>query len=175
MQVVLERKLKIAVIIAGPNGAGKTTFYQRHVGPKYPSVPFVNADWIEREMQAQGQATSPYEAADEAERRRRQLIREGASFVTETVFSHPSKLELVRDLIVAGYQVTLHVIHLNSADVAIERVKYRVASGGHNVPEDKIRSRFPRTKSLTRDAEKLASRVFVWDNSDPVNPFRKVP
>jgi predicted ABC-type ATPase len=62
---------------------------------------------------------------------------------TETVFSHPSKRQLVEAAIDTGYLVSLHVVMVPEG-LAVARVAQRVRDGGHDVPEDKIRSRYLR-------------------------------
>jgi predicted ABC-type ATPase len=65
------------------------------------------------------------------------------SFVSETVFSHPSELDLLRTAGVAGYRRYLYVI-LKPEELAVQRVLVRVETGGHAVPEEKLRARFRR-------------------------------
>lgn len=67
----------------------------------------------------------------------------GKSFIAETVFSHPSKLELVDEARMHEYTVVLHVVMIPEK-LAVQRVRYRVRAGGHDVPEDKIRQRYQR-------------------------------
>lgn len=92
------------------------------------------------------------------------------SFITETVFSHPSKVDLIRQSVLAGYLVTLHVI-LIPEDVAVMRVEYRVTQGGHKVPETKVRERYRRLWHLVAEARELASRCIFYDNSLASRPF----
>lgn len=47
----------------------------------------------------------------------------------------------------------------------ISRVKIRVKARGHDVPEDKIRSRYERSMENLLDAIKLTSRAYIYDNS----------
>jgi Zeta toxin len=72
-----------------------------------------------------------------------ELIAARASFISETVFSQPSKRVLVRDGQEAAYHVTLHVVHLPE-DTTVARVHDRLRRGGHTVPEEKIRQRYQR-------------------------------
>jgi predicted ABC-type ATPase len=90
---------------------------------------------------------------------------EGRSFVMETVFSHPSKLDLLRDARDAGYRLTVFHLNLASANLAVARVNARVTEGGHEVPEQKIRDRFARNQQLIRQAVLLADRALVFDSS----------
>lgn len=87
----------IAWLIVGINGAGKTTFYEEFLQEKLVAE-FVNADAIARERWGDQGAAHAYDAAERAEQRRRTLMEQRQSFVSESVFSRPSKLDLVRDL-----------------------------------------------------------------------------
>ena len=88
----------------------------------------------------------------------------GESFIAETVFSHPSKLELIDQAQAAGYWVDLHVV-LVPVGLAVARVHHRVAAGGHSVPEDKIRARYERLWPLVVAAIERADVGHVWDNA----------
>jgi hypothetical protein len=112
-------------------------------------LPFVNADEIARAIAGGGPITRDIsvEAAALAARRRDEFIANGTSFVAETAFSHPSKVELVRDAKAAGYDIRLHVVVI-PVELSVLRVQARVESGGHDVPEDKIRQRHERLWAL---------------------------
>ena len=160
-------------VVAGPNGAGKTTFYNRVLHPAI-GLPFVNADLIAAEHWPDDAAAHAYEAATLAEQARDQLIAEHQSFVAETVFSHPSKVDLIRRAHDAGYHTTLHVL-LVPEDGAVARVADRVANDdGHDVPEDKIRSRYQRLWPYVADAIAIADTAYVYDNSSSAHAFRRV-
>ncbi|WP_244301061.1 AAA family ATPase [Leucobacter insecticola] len=77
-------------ILAGPNGSGKSTFVDRVLRPA-TNLPFVNADVIAAERWPDAQATHAYEASRAAAEERTQLLLTKRSFITKTVFSHPSK------------------------------------------------------------------------------------
>ena len=85
------------------------------------------------------------------------------------MFSHPSKLDLIRTSHAHGYTVVLHVV-LVPEDLAVERVKHRVMAGGHDVPEDKIRERHRRLWGLVATAMTLADNATVYDNSGRKGP-----
>lgn len=159
-------------LLAGPNGAGKSTLYDNVIGTA-THLDFVNADVIAARRWPEDPAGKSYEAAVAAARRRAELIEHRVSFVTETVFSHESKLELVHAAVDAGYLVTLHVVMVPEA-LAVARVANRVAVGGHSVPEDKIRGRFRRLWPLVASAIGSVDRSTVYDNSQAARPFRIV-
>src|SRR5882672_5897919 len=82
-------------LVVGPNGAGKSTFVELTLAPLLPGSAFVNADEIAKQRWPKDPASHAYQAARVAAETRAKLIELGASFIAETVFSHPSKLELI--------------------------------------------------------------------------------
>lgn len=151
-------------LIVGPNGAGKSTMYNAIIRPKI-GAPFINADLIQKHELRDPSFEASITARDMAIERRAEFVKEGKSFVFETVFSHPTKLAEVGDFKAAGFNVVLYHIGLNSADLSVERVAQRVSRGGHDVPEDRIRGRFVRNKPFIKQAALLADRAFIYDNS----------
>ena len=116
-------------ILAGPNGAGKSTFVRSILRP-ITHLQFVNADVIAAERWPGQESIHAYEASAAASAARDECVRHHASFITETVFSHPSKIDLLQQCITAGYIVNLHVI-LVPEELSVMRVAQRVAEGGH--------------------------------------------
>ncbi len=159
----------IVVALAGPNGAGKTTFYGAHVASA--GLRFVNADDLARELEIDA-----YDAAELAEHLREALVQQRESFVFETVFSDPvgEKLEFLRRASTLGYAVVLCFIGLASPELSDERVAMRVLQGGHDVPTEKLRERYPRTLRNLARAVRGLPHVLVFDNSDLSRPFRKI-
>jgi len=105
------------------------------------------------------------EAARLAAERRAALLAEMRTFVAETVFSHESKLELVRDAQQRGFRVILYHIHVSTPELAKARVATRIHQGGHRVPAEKIDARFDRTLRLIPSAAADADLTLVFDNS----------
>jgi predicted ABC-type ATPase len=151
-------------LVVGPNGAGKSTFVELVLVPSRPHAIFVNADVIAAQRWPGDPATHAYEAAEIAAQTRGRLLQIGEGFIAETVFSHPSKLGLIDTALAAGYSVNLHVL-LVPEELAVARVAARVASGGHGVPEAKIRTRYARLWPLVAAAIARCDVARVWDNS----------
>lgn len=151
-------------LVVGPNGAGKSTFVEQRLAPLLPGSVFVNADVIAKERWPDAAEAHSYDAAQIASTIRDALVAQGESFIAETVFSHPSKLELIDRAHQAGYVVVLHVV-LVPVELSVARVAERVVEGGHAVPESKIRERFARLWSLVVDAIARADHTTVYDNS----------
>jgi predicted ABC-type ATPase len=158
-------------VLAGPNGAGKSTLYDLRLS-RWVGAPFVNADRIQKAELRDQSMQGAYAAARIAEERRRAHLAEGASFVTESTFSHPSKLALVDDAKAAGFRVIVHHVGVRSAAMSIARVASRVRDGGHDVPAEKVVERFERNQPLIREAVLRADRAFVYDNSVAARPPR---
>lgn len=158
-------------LLAGPNGAGKSTLYADRIKPM-TRAPFINADEITRDWQLRGVVGDAYAAARAAAAQRSRLIGAQQSFVTETVFSHPSKLKLLETALNAGYRVVLYHVNVRLPEMAIARVNARAVMGGHAVPEHKVVERYQRNQPLIRQAAALASTVLVFDNSKRGQPPR---
>ncbi|TPG33598.1 zeta toxin family protein [Mycolicibacterium hodleri] len=156
-------------LVVGPNGAGKSTFVELTLAPLLTGSVFVNADEIAKQRWPDDAASHAYDAARIAADTRATLIERELSFIAETVFSHPSKLELVAAAKVAGYTVVLHVLMVPE-DLAVERVRHRVAAGGHAVPADKIRERHRRLWALVARAAIACDSVIVYDGSGRRGP-----
>jgi len=151
-------------LVAGPNGAGKSTFVELVLAPLRPGVTVVNADVIAAARWPDDPSGHAYDAARVAADTRDALIAARVPFIAETVFSHPSKLDLIARAQAAGYTVTLHVLLVPERE-SVQRVAHRVLAGGHDVPEEKIRSRYARLWPLVADAIARADLAHVFDNS----------
>jgi predicted ABC-type ATPase len=156
-------------LVAGPNGAGKSTFVELTLAPMLAGSVFVNADEIAKQRWPKDPAAHEYDAALIAAETRAKLIELGRSFIAETVFSHPSKLELIDTAHAAGYTVVLHVL-LIPEELAVARVAHQVAAGGHAVAENKIRERYHRLWVLVADAIARCDQATVYDNSGLKGP-----
>lgn len=162
----------VLMLLAGPNGSGKSTLATTRLMP-VTHLPFVNADIIASRQWPGEELERAHEASQAAAQRRDELMAERASFITETVFSHRSKVDLVRDARAAGYLVHLHVV-LIPVELCVARVAERVRDGGHDVPEGKIRARYERLWPLVREASVMADHVRFYDNSMAASPLRPV-
>jgi predicted ABC-type ATPase len=113
-------------------------------------------------------------AAQAADIERRALLSQGESFCMETVFSDAggAKLAFLRDAQAAGYQVVLLFIGLETAELSQARVIQRVAAGGHDVPDEKLFARFPRTLKNLSQAIGFVKEARLYDNSDAERPYR---
>jgi len=162
-----------ALLLAGPNGAGKSTTWYQRLQNEYPNAKFLNADEYQANVLKDSSLEASYAAADAIRDQIDKLLSQETdnqttrpSFAMETVFSHPSKLKLVRRCKDLGYFVIVVHIGLSSPDISVERVALRVLDGGHDIPENKIRERFERNKALIAEAISEADLGLVYDNSE---------
>ena len=156
-------------LVVGPNGAGKSTFVELTLAPLLPGSVFVNADEIAKQRWPDDPAAHAYDAARVAADTRARIIELGQSFIAETVFSHPSKLELIDTAHAADYTVVLHVLFIPE-ELAVRRVRHRVSAGGHDVPEHKIRERYQRLWALVVAAITRSDSATVYDNTETKGP-----
>ncbi len=157
-------------LLAGPNGAGKSTLYRALVlsGTISATAEFVNADLYEAErLQHIADPEQRSEQARQwADTRRTKLLQAGQSFVSETVFSHASKLALIQEAQAKGFFVMLLVVALDQPERLLARVVQRVLEGGHAVPPERILARYPRTLDNLTQAARLADAAILYDSAD---------
>ena len=156
-------------LIVGPNGAGKTTLYECVIAPDRPGLPCINADRIASDRFVGREVEQAYAAARIAATARNALIDARIDFCTETVFSHESKVSLVEAAVAAGYDVVLHVVMIPFA-LSGPRVVARVASGGHDVPAEKLGARYARLWPLVAAALPRCHRGVFYDNASDDGP-----
>ncbi len=114
---------------------------------------------------ADAQCVNSYFAAFLADFIRQSLMNAGISFSMETVMSHPSKLDIMRLAHQKKFRIYLYYVSTESAEINIGRVRTRVKEGGHNVPDEKVRTRYVRSLDNLLEAIKLSNRAYLFDNS----------
>ncbi len=92
------------------------------------------------------------------------------------MFSDPvgEKVEFLKMAAAAGYTVVLLFIAIDDVSLSDERAAMRVTQGGHDVPADKLKERFPRTLMNLKRAIKELPHVLIFDNSDLAKPYRMI-
>ena len=134
------------IVFAGPNGSGKSTFTELLM----PPVDYINADEIKKNLKC-----SDLEAAQLAEKQREEHVGQMREFCFETVLSTERNLRLLERAREKGYFIRCYYILTADPIINVWRVKSRVASGGHDVPEDKIIARYDRALNLIKDLVKI--------------------
>jgi len=155
----------IVTVFAGPNGSGKSTIT---LGYRISGA-YVNADDIKRIYQL-----SDLEAAQRAEAQRNALLHSLSDFAFETVLSTERNLLLLQRAKEYGYEVQCIYVLTCNVNINVARVRDRIADGGHDVPEEKIRARYVRCLELLPRLIDICDKIAVYDNSDrPMLLFSK--
>ncbi|MDX2145030.1 MAG: hypothetical protein SFV19_16875 [Rhodospirillaceae bacterium] len=155
------------VVIAGPNGAGKSTTAARLLPRDLRIFEFVNADEIARGISPYNPDGNAFAAGRVMLARIRELADMGESFAFETTLSGLGYVRYLKQCRAQGYRLTLLFLWLPSVRDAIQRVKRRVAAGGHSIPEDVIRRRYAAgIRNLVQVYLPLVNVGLVYDNSD---------
>ena len=149
------------IVFAGPNGSGKSTV------TKMARViePYINADDIKRTNHC-----SDLDAAVLAEQMRECAISNQQSFTFETVLSTDRNLKLLKKAKENGYFIRCIYVLTKDVNINVMRVQSRESSGGHGVPEDKIRSRYIKALNLIPELVEVCDIMHIYDNSR--KPFR---
>ena len=146
-----------ALVFAGPNGSGKST-----ISDNYPIKGiYVNADEIKRYRRC-----SDLDAAKEAEKIRESLLSSLKDFAFESVLSTERNLVLLEKAKMAGFNIESVFVLTVDVELNVKRVKARVLTGGHDVPEEKIRSRFNKSLKNLKKLVKICDKCIVVDNTD---------
>ena len=129
-------------IISGCNGAGKTTASYTMLPEMLECSEFVNSDEFAKGLSPFQPEKASIQAGRYMIAKIRYLLKKQRDFGLETTLATRTLLKIVKAAQDAGYTVTLLYFWLNSPELAIARVKARVAAGGHNIPEETIRRRY---------------------------------
>ena len=155
---------KTLAVFAGANGSGKSTIVRKILSsgscPDYFICPDNLVDIANKDNVA-----AYIQAMNKAEQLRESALLDETSFSFETVLSTVEKVDFIRRARQKGYTIQVFYVLTESVDVNIARVAKRVSQGGHDVPRDKIISRYERAMELMPEVLKLADFAVIFDNS----------
>ncbi len=146
----------IVLVFAGPNGSGKSTVTKGFdiIGE------YINADEIKKQK-----SCSDLEAAQFATALREDAVKNKRDFTFETVLSSPRNLELLKNAKMSGYRIEVVFVLTADPQINVSRVARRVKNGGHDVPKDKIISRYHKSLNNISKMLQIADIMWVVDNS----------
>ncbi len=153
----------ILTIIAGPNGSGKSTFTRST--SEALRVPVIDPDLEARKLKPDNPEAAAVSAGKQAIKRARAYLDSGESFAVETTLSGNTYLRMMVEAKTRGWQVNLIYVGVDDVQTCIERVAQRVATGGHNVPQEDIRRRYTRSLANLLVALQQADSTSIFDNS----------
>lgn len=156
-------------IIAGPNGSGKSSLYNStEIDGWGGSIWIINPDLLTTKIVEQESLSQLEANLASVERIETWLERSIDAYQTigvETVLSSPKYRRLVDLAHERGFEVRMIFVMLQSAEIQLERIRERVAEGGHDVPEDKVRSRRLRSFEQLAWFAGRVDRCYIYDNS----------
>lgn len=162
----MSAKKPMLLVLAGPNGSGKSTItqYFEKVGE------YTNADDV-----VMSTGMSVVDAAQFVDKKRYEAISQKRDFTFETVLSSDYKMDILRRAKEEGYFIKCVFVLTVDPFINVARVEARVALGGHDVPKDKIISRYSKSLSNIKELIDLCDILHVYDNSTktPVRIIRK--
>jgi predicted ABC-type ATPase len=159
-------------VLAGTNGAGKSSLAGatfRESGADY-----FNPDEAARRILAANPGISITEANSAAWHEGRRLLEraipEGLDFAFETTLGGNTIPDLLEKALSTGLEVRLWFVGLRTPELHIARVRSIVAHGGHDIPEDKIRERYDRSRVKLIELMPTVTELRVYDNSVEADP-----
>jgi len=162
-------KVKNVYIIAGPNGSGKTTFAKKFL-PDYAKCPnFVNADLIAQGLSPFSPRTAAIKAGRLVLEQIHSLADKNLDFAFETTLSGKSYIPFLTELKKKNYSINIFFLWIPNTELALNRIKDRVSTGGHDVPAVDVRRRFHRgIYNFIHYYKSLADTWSLFNNADAV-------
>lgn len=163
-------------VLAGTNGAGKSSIGGAMLSQH--GVEFFNPDDAARRVRIANPGITQEEANSaawhEGKRLLRRAIDERCSFAFETTLGGHTITALLERALSEGIEVRVWYVGLCSPELHVARVQSRVARGGHDIPEERIRDRYDRSRMNLIRLLPAVTELRVYDNSDEADPYAGV-
>jgi predicted ABC-type ATPase len=153
----------VLTVFAGPNGSGKSSIIAP--GEFEGKEDLLEADAIARRINPELPAQAALSAGREVLRRAKRHVERQESFSIETTLSGNWTSSVIRDALEHGFFFRLVYICLDNPERSIQRVRERVARGGHDVPDKDVRRRYARSLVNAEKMLRVAHQSLVFDNS----------
>lgn len=150
-------------LIAGANGSGKTTLTSDI--KFFREIPLLDPDAISKTLQSSLPSGYPVASARRVLKSAEEHIAKSESFAVETTLAGKHYLKTMVDARIRGFQIVLVYIGTENVEINLARIKNRVLSGGHNVPEVDVRRRYKRSFQNLPTAVQRADHTILFDNS----------
>ena len=159
-------------MLAGANGAGKSSLMGAMLLQQ--GAEYFNPDQAAQRILSANPGISQLEvnsaAWHEGKRLLLRAISEKLDFAFETTLGGKTITKLIDQALSAGIEVRIWYVGLDSVERHIARVRSRVAQGGHDIPEERIRERYIQSRlNLIRLLPRL-TELLLYDNSEEADP-----
>lgn len=157
----------VLIVIAGPNGSGKTSITKQILQHKWAeNTEYLNPDELAQSLYGDwNNKENQLKAAKHCEALREQYLKEGKSLIFETVLSASDKLDYIMRAYQAGYFIRMFFVCTESPLININRISKRVIEGGHDVDEEKVKTRYHKSIVQGSVISTFAQRTYLYDNS----------
>lgn len=157
----------VLIVIAGPNGSGKTSTTRLVIKHEWADqCVYINPDEIaQTKFGDWNDVNAVRQAVEYCEEWREQLLRDHKDFIFETVLSSDGKVDFLKRAKEEGYFIRMFFICTKSPTINAARIANRVMEGGHDVPIQKIISRYEKAIVNAVKVMRFADRAYFYDNS----------
>lgn len=163
-----DNKKPVCYVIAGPNGAGKTTFALKYLPEIAGCQNYVNADLIAYGISPLDSVAVQFDAGRLFLNEIHKNIEKRTDFAFETTLAGRSYIKLLKKLREEDWQIVLFFLWIPDADFSRDRVRQRVQTGGHDIPDEAIYRRYPRIMyNFINTYIPLLDTVYCYNNSNP--------
>jgi predicted ABC-type ATPase len=155
----------VLYVLAGVNGAGKSSIGGHLL--EQSGLTWFNPDTFARELKAAtgcDQETANAQAWKEGMRRLDEALEKGLNYAFETTLGGKTVTAKVLQA-TKTHDVLIWFCGASSPELQIARVKARVTAGGHTIPEEKIRERYPLAQLNLIKLMPHVAYMTVYDNS----------
>lgn len=160
-------KKPILIVVAGPNGSGKTSTTRLVIKHEWAEqCIYINPDEIaQTKFGDWNNPDAVRQAVEYCEEWREQLLKEHKDFIFETVLSSDGKVDFLKRAKEEGYFIRVFFICTETPSINAARIAKRVMEGGHDVPIQKIISRYLKAITNATRVAAFADRAYFYDNS----------
>jgi predicted ABC-type ATPase len=155
--------MPLLTVFAGPNGSGKSSVIRGLAFEGRDNL--LDTDAIARRINPSDPRRAAGQAGRQVVLRAREFVQKRETFAMETTLAGNTALALMRRAAKQGFIVRLVYVCLDNPEKCIQRVRERVAQGGHDVLEEDVRRRYNRSLLNLPAALRLANEAVVYDNS----------
>lgn len=163
----MEQQKPSLIIVAGPNGSGKTTITYKILKHEWvTNCLYINPNDIANEkFGGWNNNDAVLQSAKYCTALRLDCLENEKSLIFITVFSSPEKINFIRSAKQKGFFIRLFFVGTNNPIINASIVALRFLKGGHEVPINKIISRYSKSIENCAEISSIVDRLYVYDNS----------